>query len=225
MASTRKVEIDLDQLCAELRETRDPESWATAKAGLDKLGNDPVVRMKFLNAAVFTEAPIIYDGSKDTQEFKVLQGDIVSSVLGKVNDQVYPFEETEPYLYMVLPCSCSVQPKRLRNILTARLIEIRDGDAQIKSVVNDALFFRSTKFFYIPAIEHQAEEVLGNLACLEEVSYFLNEDLQVTTRVASLSEFGWHLLNAFLTNAFTRPSKDDYLLRKGTQPSVITVEV
>lgn len=226
MASEKnKLELEVAALTHALEANHAATGWQAGKKWFEEhFSGDVVARLKFLDSVLYAKTPFVHDPKSDVQEFKILQGDIVRSTMVKLPDPVHEFNEHQAYYYIVIHPSCSIQPKRHRWVLTSRLIEVLGSDGNSKGLLKDALTFKSSKFFYCPSLPDQSDKCIGNLACFEEVSYIENSVLQVADRVASLSDVGWHMFNAFLVHSFTRPSSDDKKIRANSSPLKVCLE-
>jgi hypothetical protein len=225
-SKSTKLAVDVENLCSSLREKHSPESWEAAKTWFDsKFGNNKTARLKFLDAVTFADSVIVHNEKLGVEAFTMLQGDVVYTSLAKVPDPLFDYRDETFYFYVIVHPSCSIQTGRYQFVMTARLIPIVTDDSTgvLKSKLNECLGFKTTKFFYLPAIEGQPETCVGNLACFQEISYIENGHLQAAKRVGSLSEVGWHLFNAFLVYSFTRPSPDDLIIRADTYPKKLEI--
>jgi hypothetical protein len=103
------------------------------------------------------------------------------------------------------------------NMYTSKPITTADGGGKVKEfsvLQGDAIKTKAAITSYLLPIDGEELGDFGFVAIFEEISYIENELLQSVQRIASLSRVGWHLLNAFLVNHFTRPSSDDITLRQ-----------
>jgi hypothetical protein len=147
---------------------------------------------------------------------------VIKTNLTKIPVPLTPFEDEDPYYYTIITRSCSTQ--RYRQIKLARLIPLTsDCDKYLKNVISDTLKLKTHKFFFLPSTKDQENNVLGNLASFEEISLIQQDDLKTVSRVESLSELGFHLLNAFLNFHHTRPSPEDLVIRRGTTKNEVTI--
>jgi hypothetical protein len=154
---------------------------------------------------------------KGVQQFNVLQGDIIKTKAAITNNPVFDFDQLEYSYYIIVPSSCSVQPNKYKWVLLTRLFPVLSLDGSVKTAFLESVNLQNNKLFYLPPFDNE-DDGYGYLAIFEEISYISNSILQTSSRVASLSEIGWHFFNAFLVNHLTRPSGDDLIVRNINAP-------
>ena len=210
-----KVVLKIKELEKILSDHHDKNSWHKVKNWFLPFGKNVLERAKFLKSIMYTPKPLTTaDVKGKIDEFFVLQGDIIKTKAAITNKPLFNYTPTEYSYYVIVPSSCSVQPNKYRQVLLARLYPIEDAnDSKIKTAFLQSINLEVNKSFYFPPIDGENLGELGFLAIFEEISYIDNELLQSANRVASLSLIGWHFLNAFLVNHYTRPSSDDVKLR------------
>ena len=49
-------------------------------------------------------------------------------------------------------------------------------------------------------------------------------DLENATRLASLTQFGWHVFAQFLADFYTKPSIDDLKIRRDSGPTKLSID-
>ena len=216
--------IDVSKICSELGGFREAQGWnklkeilkrhfSLKKEGLKK-------RAQFLNAVMYSKAPFEYDESLGTTPFHVLQGDIISSRLVQTSDPLV----AENSNYIVIPRSCAIQNYGLKQILLARLHPVIPTEERGMQLIGECLRMTSLKAMYFPPTRDQVEtDIIGNVAIFSEVSSITNNDLQIATRIESLSEFGAHFFNFFVNTIYTKQSSDDINIRHGSQASTVTL--
>lgn len=211
----KKVVLKVNELEKILENYHRSDCWRQTKAWFDPFGRNIGERAKFLKANMYTPKPLVVaDGKGNVTEFSVLQGDIIKTKAAITHDPLFDFMPDEYSYYIVVPSSCSVQPKKYRQVLLARLSPIENTEGVMKNAFVTSIKFENNKSFYLPPIDDEPPGEFGFLAICEEISHIDNTLLQSAQRVASLSLIGWHLLNAFLVNHYTRPSVDDSTLRQ-----------
>ena len=216
----KKVVLKVDELEKILANYHRSDCWKQTKAWFDPFGGNIEERAKFLKANMYTPKPLVTaDGKGKVAEFSILQGDIIKTKAAITYDPVFDFRSNEYSYYIVVPSSCSVQPKKYRQVLLARLSPIESTEDVMRNAFLTSIKFENNKSFYLPPIDGESLGEFGFLAIFEEISHIDNKLLQSTQRLASLSMIGWHLLNAFLVNHFTRPSSDDATLRQSEYDS------
>jgi len=219
--------LDVESLNKELKEAHAPLGWQKAKEWFQSNFGDKstAVRLKFLSSVMLTEKPLVHTeelAKAGIEAFHILQGDVIRSTAGLVPHPLPDYKEGENYYYLVIPASCSAQ--RYEYVLTARLIPILASTPNGQQLISETVNFKTHKFFYIPPLEEQPDDCVGNLANFQEVSYFHKNVLKVADRVASMTEVGWHFFNSFITFHFTRLSGDEFEIRKGTYAAKIEIE-
>lgn len=211
----KKVVLKVNELKKILNDYHHNNCWNETKDWFKPFGKHIDERAKFLKSIMYTPKPLTATDGKDmVDEFFVLQGDIIKTNAAITNSPLFDFNPLEYSHYVIVPSSCSVQPRKYRQILLARLSPIENINGKIKDAFLQSIKFENNKLFYFPPIDNEKLGEFGFLAIFEEISYIENELLQSAQRVASLSLIGWHLLNAFLVNHYSRPSSDDIKLRE-----------
>jgi len=213
--SRKKIILKVNELEKILSNHHHNDAWNQIKIWFEQFGKNYTERMKFLKKFMYASKPLIStDGEVD--EFHVLQGDIIKTKAAVTSGPLFDFDPLEYSYYLIVPSSCSVQPKKYRQVLLARLSPITKE--KIENTVTNAFLqsinLKNNRSFYFPPIDGVVQGEFGFLAVFEEISYIANELLQSVQRVASLSLIGWHFLNAFLVNHYSRPSSDDLKLRR-----------
>ena len=196
---------DLDRIIQLL----DTDIGNQGKEGAD----DIVPRMKFV-AKTFLTSPYVFNPGTNNQEFKILQGDIIQSSLVETPFPLYAYESnTAPY-FIVKPNSCLVQ--RLKQVDLTRIhpIEQPDISSNIQFIMTTALRFENRRWLFIPPIDGQSNNVIGNYINFDEVSVIKKADLLSATRIHSLTEFGWHIFTQYLADWYSKPSQDDFTIRR-----------
>jgi hypothetical protein len=182
---------------------------------------DIPLRMK-LFSKTFLTSPYLHNSDSDVQEFKVLQGDIVKSALVSVPYPLYDFEESEA-TYIVNPNSCLIQ--KINQVVLTRLQPItKDMDDSQRTQLADALRFKSRRWFYLPALDIQPGACIGNIVDFDEIAIMRRADLENSTRLASLTQFGWHVFSQLLADFYSKPSGDDFNIRRDSGPTMLTFD-
>jgi hypothetical protein len=213
----KKIVVNVNELETILQSYHNSDCWNEIINWFDQFGKNIDERAKFLKAFLYTSKPLTSaDDQGKAGDFSVLQGDIIKTKAAITNNPLFDFNPVEYSYYLVVPSSCSVQPNRYKQVLLARLSPIESTDGQMRNVFLQSIRFENVKTFYLPPIDGEKVGEFGFVAVFEEISYIENELLQSAQRLASLSMIGWHLLNAFLVNHFTRPSSGDAVLRQSS---------
>jgi hypothetical protein len=205
----KKIVLDVDRLANILQKYHHKECWNEIKKWFGAFGKNIAEQAKFLKSIMYTKNPLISSDTSGDINFSVLQGDIIKTKAAITNNPLFNFNQAEYSYYIIIPTSCSIQPNKYKQVLLARLCPVEDISIKLEN----------NKLFYLPPIDKVQCGEYGFLAIFEEISYIDNQLLQTTQRVASLSLIGWHLLNAFLVNHYTRPSSDDKILRESEHTS------
>lgn len=228
VSEVSEVEVDIAALKAELQHHHQSLGWSAAQKWFQAhFGDDVTMRMKLLNTVMYADdSAIIYDeelAQLGVEKFHLLQGDVIRSTVASVPSPVNPFSEGDPYLYIVIPTTCSVQ--KFKFVSLARLIEVKgtnkSGRGLLKKVLEN---LNSAKYFYLPPLPGQDDDCIGNLAHFEEIAFIPGELVPISDRVVSLSDIGWHLYNSFLTYHYTRVSPEEISIR-GKVPAINTVTI
>ena len=233
MSSSGEIEIDVAEICSQLRLSRPVEGWEFIKRTLTSQlgeGKDSFRdRIRFLDSVMYADRP--YEHSKElaeqgVQSFRVLQGDIIVSGLAETPLPLEKYGNAERAEYVVLTRSCLVQEKRFEQAFLAKLYPVMEGDKLGAGIIAQTITrLNSFKFLYLPPIDNfQGESCFGNIVLMSEISLIANQSLQAATRVASLSEFGWHFLNFFLGATYTNSSEDDLKIRSCNNSKNVTLQ-
>lgn len=139
--------------------------------------------------------------ARPAEPYPFLQGDIIETRLvdglaGRSDHQ----------LWMVLSVDCDAV--RADFVRVARVLAVEQGstgnEAQLLSF---ALKIGNHKLFPLPPIPDDDEAIIRGYVADLEVPYFLNcreVDRNMPRQLASLTEAGWHILNALLFERVTR---------------------
>lgn len=210
----KKVTLKVSELEKILSDYHHKECWTKTKEWFGPFGKNIDERSKFLKSIMYTKSPLTKDDAEGVEDFAILQGDLIKTKAAVTNNPLFEFDLTSYSFYVVIPSSCSVQANRYKQVLLARLWPVEELTGQIKEAFLSAIRFENAKLFYFPPVDGETLGQFGFLGVFEEISYIENSLLQSSQRLASLSLIGWHLLNAFLVNHYTRPSSDDLKLRR-----------
>jgi hypothetical protein len=93
-----------------------------------------------------------------------------------------------------------------------------------KQQLKEALRLKSRRWFYLPSLPSQPEIFVGNIVDFDEVSLMRKSDLENATRLASLTQFGWHVFAQFLADFYTKPSIDDLKIRRDSGPTKLSID-
>lgn len=211
---SKKIAVNVNELETILQSYHNSDCWDKTIQWFNQFGKKIDERTKFLKAFMYTPKPLTADDKGKVKEFSVLQGDIIKTKAAITSNPLFDFDPLEYSYYLIAPSSCSVQPNRYKQVLLARLSPIESVDGEMRNVFLQSIRLKNGKAFYLPPINGEELGEFGFVAFFEEISYIENGLLQSAQRLASLSMIGWHLLNAFLVNHFTRPSSDDFKLRQ-----------
>ncbi len=226
--AVKKVELDIDQLKSILSKYHTKDCWTQTKKWFNPFGKNIDKRINFLKEIMYApNGPINHTAvflSKGVERFNILQGDIIKTKAAITNNPIFSFDQLEYSYYIVIPSSCSVQPNKYKWVLLTRLFPVNSLDGSIKNAFLESINLHNNKLFYLPPF-NKADNDYGYLAMFEEISYISNSILQTSSRIASLSEIGWHFFNAFLVNHLTRPSGDDLIVRNISAPKKWSYDV
>lgn len=219
MSKKQKV-VNVEDLKKILTDHHNNDCWSQTKSWFDTFGQNVLVRTRFLkNIMYLPEIPTsgLYEGKQI--DFSVLQGDIIETATALTKNPLFEYDPSKNSYYAIIPSSCSIQKNKYKFVTLARLWPIDSLEGPLKTAYQESVLLKNNKLFYFPPIDKINDGPFGFLAVFEEISYIENEYLQSVKRIATLSEMGWHLFNAFIANHFTRTSGDDFLIRKSSTPS------
>lgn len=213
------MDLNVDDLKNILEQYHSKDCWAKTINWFKPFKGNLVERAKFLRQVMYTNQVLTPQNTNHIiGDFNVLQGDVIKTKAAITNNPVFSYDPLEYSYYIVIPSSCSVQEGRYKWILLARLEPIEEITDSNKNTYENVLKFNTVKLYYLPPIEGVEIGRFGFFVIFEEISYIANELLQTSSRIASLSEIGWHLFNAFIVNHLTRPSLDDFKVRQSAYP-------
>ena len=178
-------------------------------------------RMKFFDETLLTSPFVWSEDMLPVQQFKVLQGDVVQTDLAATPFPLVAYGNDEPSYFIVKPNSCFLQ--RLKQVEVVRLHPVTQ--TVNKRWLKQSVLMRAKRWFFLPSLPGQADDVLGNIVNFDEVSVVQTLDLENANRVASLTEFGWHIFSQLQADFYSKPSEDDYIIRQGTSDDVISIDV
>jgi len=219
---SNEVKLDVDELKKILETYHNKECWTKIQKWFEPFQSDNTKRAKFFAKIMYTQDVLTAENTNNViGSFNVLQGDVIKTKSANTfNPIIKDYNPLEYNYYVVIPSSCSVQPNRYKWVLLARLSPVEPlNDGKRKSIYESVLKFKNGKIFYLPPIKGVQEGALGFYGLFEEISYIENNRLQSSSRVASLSEIGWYLLNAFIVNHLTRPPKNENKARTTNHPA------
>lgn len=175
-----------------------------------------LVRQAFLAEHVLCP-PIQYTDMRERvpiSEFSVLQGDIIATrdawVLGS--------RQWDEQSYLIANSTCDLVPGRRDTVMLLVLEPRRQRDyaspEAYSSEVNNLVVFKSTKYFYLPPLPDDAEDVLFNLVHFDRFAQAASADVIPATRRASLSLIGWRLFGAVHRFIQSREGQGEAEVRK-----------
>lgn len=133
------------------------------------------------------------------------QGDIITGLnLPYVNEEsdIGVFEDT---LGMLLTCGCDFdQDEHVKFALMHPLQDLLDLGFKKVDIINQTI----TGFMYIPMFQYEGKEYVVDFSLISSFSTDLLKKLisrNITKRVGSLNDFGYHFLLAKLSIHFLRP--------------------
>lgn len=144
--------------------------------------------------------------------FNVMQGDVIrtSSAFALGVRQV---EQS----YMILTSTCDLEPERRTTALLFPLVpRLRSESEDSERLRNDLETFstyKPTKYFYLPWIPGDSEDVLFNLVQFDPLCTCGNPEVNLAERRASLSFVGWRLFGAIARGVLVRDSPEEVAMR------------
>jgi hypothetical protein len=124
--------------------------------------------------------------SQPDDDFKLLQGDIVST------EAAYFLGERVIHSpkFVALGSSCDLVPGRRTYAALLRVVEIREDEAEVKAKLNLLLRFIRSDSMYLPVLPSDDRNVLCNAVLFDGVCQIRSSDLLLSNRIASLFP-GW----------------------------------
>lgn len=146
--------------------------------------------------------------------FNVLQGDVV------LTSAAYQLgvRQQEPRSYVVASSTCDVQPDRRETALLFPVGPQRRGDfattRQARGKMKPLTLYTPNQYFYLPPLPDDSEDVLFNVAYLDPICTCSNEAVNLATRRASLTLFGWRLFGVIARELLIRGAEFEDAMRK-----------
>jgi hypothetical protein len=141
--------------------------------------------------------------------FTLLQGDIIRT------DSAYlQGERLVGRSYAIANSTCDLVPHRRRYVVLLPLHPILKTDPAVKQHLGELLKFRSTQRMYLPPLPGDDAEVACNAIVFDGAAGAQMEDVELATRVASLSLVGWRMFGSHLRGVFTRAGESEVALRR-----------
>jgi hypothetical protein len=147
------------------------------------------------------------------EPFNVLQGDIIrTSAAYRFGVRVDPAAT-----YMVATSSCDLVPGRRA---AAMLLPVEPkrrsdfgSDSQFTGNLNQLTNYGPKKYFYIPVLPDDDEDVLFNAAWLDPIATCTNEAVNLAERRASLSLVGWRMFGTLVRELLVREAEQEPRMR------------
>jgi hypothetical protein len=192
------------------------EALAVLQEALRQLGKGE--RQAFLNEQLL-RAPIRHEavrGKLDPapEHFDVLQGDIIRT------DAAYVLgaRQTSGQSFVVATSTCDVVPGRRETALLLPIQPRRPGDYadtnRLRSDLANLIAFRTTRYFYLPPLPDDPEDVLFNVALLDPLAQCANDALALAERRASMTLLGWRVFGALLRSLQVREAAEEVAIRQ-----------
>ena len=210
------IHPDLDVLERELKPLAHGDGaitvLKTAFEGLD-LGE----RQAFLNQHLVCD-PLCHSDAvarlaKPPEPFHVLQGDIIRTeaayILGR--------RQTGNPSFVITTSTCDLVLGRQRTVTLLR-VEPRGPSSyatreRMRNDLSHLLRFNTRKYFYLPPLKDDDEDVLFNVVHLDASAQCANSDLPAVQRCASLTLIGWRVLGAMVRSLGVREADEEAEIR------------
>jgi hypothetical protein len=169
-------------------------------------------RVNLLNLHLLC-APISYDAVRalwqgPLDQFYVLQGDVVRTEAA----YVLGARQVGNPSYVVATSTCDLVPGRRKTASLLRVQAYRVGYAGQRQIARDLerlTLFETTRYFYLPPLPDDENEVLFNVVHIDEPAQCTNDTLAVVERRASMTLLGWRVFGALLRSLQVREAKEE----------------
>ncbi len=75
------------------------------------------------------------------------------------------------------------------------------------------VLYKPTRFFYLPPLPDDADDVLFNVTYLDPLYTIANDDVNLASRRASMTRFGWRLFGVVARELLIREGEDEDAMR------------
>ncbi len=146
----------------------------------------------------------------EKDEFKYLQGDIISS-----NAAYYLGSRVDNSpLFAIATPTCDLSEGRRECIILYSVKEIQTPFSdEDKQLLNSGLKFKSTQFIIVPRLPHQKDSVGYNLIDISRPHTIASKDLFNSHRMYSMTLLGWRLLGSVISFITNRAANGESALR------------
>ncbi len=184
------------------------------RAAVEPLSADE--RIDFLNSNILTppldQATANARAGRELPAFNVLQGDVITTSAG------YLLGVRQPdHSYVIASSTCDVQPGRRQTALLFAVGPQRRGDfatmKEARGKMKPLTLYKPKQFFYLPPLPDDAEDVLFNVAYLDPLYTIANEAVNLASRRASMSTFGWRLFGVVTRELLVREADMEEAMR------------
>lgn len=213
---------DLEALEQELKEYSHGDTAITilksALKGLDLPTRQNLIDAHFVCDPIAHDAAVARMG-KPVQKFHVLQGDVIRTesafMAGRRQNNFPSFIITTSTCDLVVGRAAShgapaivsllfVEPRRLSSYPTHE---------KYANELTNLLSFRTKKYFYLPALADDPEDVLFNIVHLGAIAQLENVHLPAVERRASLTVLGWRAMGGLVRSLQIREAEEEAELR------------
>ncbi len=145
--------------------------------------------------------------------FNCLQGDVVrTSAAYRFGVRIEPSAT-----YLVATSSCDLVPGRRAAALLLPIEPKRrsdfKSDSHFSTELNRLTEYGPRKYFYLPALEDDEEDVLFNVAWMDPLATCTNEAANLAERRASLSLVGWRIFGTLVRELLVREAEQEPAMR------------
>lgn len=178
----------------------------------------PQDRVNWLAANIvtppITHAEAVARCGEPVDPFNVLQGDIVRTSapyqLGR------RFEDGS---YIIATSSCDLIPGRRTSALlfpvqARRASEFDSKKAAFGEIASLSLY-RAAKYFYLPVLADDDDDVIYNVAHLDPLAIATNEAINLAERRGSLTTVGWRIFGTLARALLIREAEGEDRMRPG----------
>ncbi len=152
-------------------------------------------------------------GKIDAETFHLLQGDTIRSDAGYILGD----RQAGNPSYVVATSTCDLVPGRRESALLLpiepRGLNDFESSRKLESDLSNLATFRSTRYFYLPALPDDEPEVLFNVAHLDPLAQCASDVLMLVERRASMTLIGWRVFGAVLRSVQVREAEGEAELR------------
>jgi hypothetical protein len=203
-----------DQLAPLSHGTQALDIIRAALRQLGKLSAQQVFLNEQLLCMPILHSTICSHFNADLEHFHVLQGDIVRTeaafVLG--------IRRVGNPSFVIATSTCDmVQGRREGAMLLSVEKKGRTSEHSpdtLRNQLGNLLACKSTRYFYLPPMPDDEDDVLFNVGVLDPVAHCANVDLATVERRASMTLIGWRYFGALLRSLPVREASDEVAIRR-----------